>query len=68
MADKYSRAKYIDDLVSSGEFSYEEAKKFADEYERGAPTKVERPASAAISEPSPADVQTGLKEMKTARE
>ena len=68
MADKYSRAKYIDDLVSSGEFSYEEAKKFADEYERGAPTKVERPESAAISEPSPADVQAGLKEMKTARE
>ena len=68
MADKYSRAKYIDDLVSSGEFSYEEAKKFADEYERGAPTKVERPESAAISEPSPADVQAGLSEMKTARE
>lgn len=68
MADQYSRAKYIDDLVSSGEFSYEEAKKFADEYERGAPTKVERPESAAISEPSPADVQAGLKEMKTARE
>ena len=68
MADKYSRAKYIDDLVSSGEFSYEEAKKFADEYERGAPTKVERPESAAISEPSPADVQAGLREMKTARE
>jgi hypothetical protein len=68
MADKYSRAKYIDDLVSSGEFSYEEAKKFADEYERGAPTKVERPESAAISEPSPADVQAGLQEMKTARE
>lgn len=68
MADQYSRAKYIDDLVSSGEFSYEEAKKFADEYERGAPTKVERPESAAISEPSPADVQAGLREMKTARE
>jgi len=68
MADQYSRAKYIDDLVSSGEFSYEEAKKVADEYERGAPTKVERPESAAISEPSPADVQAGLKEMKTARE
>jgi len=68
MADKYSRAKYIDDLVSSGEFSYEEAKKFADEYERGAPTKVEKPESAAISEPSPADVQAGLQEMKTERE
>jgi len=68
MADQYSRAKYIDDLVSSGEFSYEEAKKYADEYERGAPTKVERPESAAISEPSPADVQAGLQEMKTARE
>jgi hypothetical protein len=68
MADKYSRAKYIDDLVSSGEFTYDEAKKYADEYERGAPTKVEKPASAAISEPSPADVQAGLQEMKTERE
>jgi hypothetical protein len=68
MADGYSRAKYIDDLVSSGEFNYEEAKKYADEYERGAPTKVEKPESAAISEPSPADVQAGLKEMKTERE
>jgi polyhydroxyalkanoate synthesis regulator phasin len=68
MAEGYSRAKYIDDLVSSGEFNYEEAKKYADEYERGAPTKVEKPESAAISEPSPADVQAGLKEMKTERE
>jgi hypothetical protein len=68
MAEGYSRAKYIDELVSSGEFNYEEAKKYADEYERGAPTKVEKPESAAISEPSPADVQAGLKEMKTARE
>jgi polyhydroxyalkanoate synthesis regulator phasin len=68
MAEGYSRAKYIDELVSSGEFNYEEAKKYADEYERGAPTKVEKPESAAISEPSPADVQAGLKEMKTERE
>lgn len=67
MADTYSRAKFIDDLVGSGMFTYEEAKKHADEHERGASTKVEKPESAAISEPSPAEVQAGLKEMTTQR-
>lgn len=67
MADTYSRAKFIDDLVGSGMFTYEEAKRHADEHERGASTKVEKPESAAISEPSPAEVQAGLKEMTTQR-
>jgi hypothetical protein len=67
MADKYSRAKFIDDLVSTGAFTYEEAKKHADEHERGATTKVERPESAAISEPTAAEVQAGLGEMTAER-
>lgn len=67
MADKYSRAKFIDDLVSTGAFTYEEAKKHADEHERGAVTKVERPESAAISEPTAAEVQAGLGEMTAER-
>ena len=67
MANQYSRAKFIDDLVSTGAFTYDEAKKHADEHERGAATKVDKPESAAISEPSPAEVQAGLKEMSTER-
>lgn len=67
MADKYSRAKFIDDLVSTGAFTYEEAKKHADEHERGVTTKVERPESAAISEPTAAEVQAGLGEMTAER-
>lgn len=68
MANQYDRSKFIDDLVGSGLFTYEEAKKHADEHERSAPSKVERPESAAISEPSPADVQAGLRDMTAARE
>ena len=67
MANQYSRAKFIDDLVSTGAFTYEEAKKHADEHERGAATKVEKPESAAISEPTAAEVQAGLKDMTTQR-